>query len=527
MAEHYGRFTLGVTTGVQGTFVPLATAFAVGLIIASMGNCVAIAADPPVAFRIDVSREVHTMASGMGASWHAIGPTVYWYDGLIGQGRNNRTCRGSAFGGNPPLSNLKAWSDLLGHARWLGLDFCRVEIDLRMYEPERNQFDWDNTEMATLYRILDHCEQNGVDVLLTQMWQDVAWNAHEQVNRLESAPRSIPDFAAGLGTLLDQLVNQRGYHCIRWLSVSNEPGGGWGWWWGPDGKCANLMPAIRAVRAELDRRGLTNVMIAAPDSFNLTIAGCEPDDPAIGAYALHHYEAQAPTTSLRQSADAARARGIPFFVAEFGHVEVKEIGGFVIPFGDGQSAIPRSYSAQLLNAEKVLAGLAAGADGFNRWSFVNRGDLDGQWQLVRTWDTTSWNYYKEVSPEPVPYYSYGIFTRFAAKQSRILAVQGNQSDVQAAAIRSPTDNLTIIVLNRTRTERQVGYSFDGLQSERTLYKYQVTESSVSRPDYQMEPLQAFEVSPANAHFDDSLPIESITVYSTYKLSHADAGVTRE
>jgi hypothetical protein len=527
MAEHYRRFTIGVTTGVRGTFVPLAAAVAFGLIIASMGHCLAIAAEPPVALRIDTTQVVHTMASGMGASWHAIGPTAYWYDGLIGQGRNNRTCRGSAFGGNPPLSNPKAWSDLLGHARWLGLDFCRVEIDLRMYEPERNRFDWDNTEMATLYRILDYCEQSGVDVLLAQMWQDVAWNAHDQINRLESAPKSIPDFAEGLGTLMEHLVNRRGYRCIRWLSVSNEPGGGWGWWWGPDGKCAALMPAIRAVRAELDRRGLTNVMIAAPDSFNLTIAGCEPNDPAIGAYALHHYEAEVPSVSLRQSADAARARGIPFLAAEFGHVEVKELGGFIIPFGDGQSAIPKSYSAQLLNAEKVLAGLAAGADGFNRWSFVNRGDLDGQWQLVRTWDSTSWDYYKEVHPEPVPYYSYGILTRFAAKQSRILAVQGNPADLQAAALESPTNNLTIIVLNRAKTERQVSCSVDGLRTERTLHKYQVTEATVSDPDYRMEPLQAFAISPANASLEDSLPAESITVYSTYKLSHTDPGISRE
>ena len=495
--------------------------------VASEGNRLGTAPAEPVALRIDATHTTHTMAGGMGASWHALGPTVYGYEDLIGPGRNNRTSRGSAFGGNPPLSYTKAWRDLLGHARWLGLDFCRVEIDMRMYEPDRGKFAWDSDEMKTLYRILDHCRQSGVDVLLTQMWQDVAWNAHEGVNRLESAPKSIPDFAEGLGSLLQHLVDNRGYRCIRWLSVTNEPGGGWTWWWGPEKKCANLMPAIRAVRAELDRRGLRDVAIAAPDSFSLTIAGCEPADRAIGAFALHDYGGEASAAFFNQATQTARARGVPFFVAEFGHAFVKETKGVMLPFGDVTSEIPKGYSAQLLNAEKVIVGLNAGVDGLNRWSFVNRGDLDGQWQLVRTWNPTSWDYYKDVCPEPVPYYSYGILTRFTAKQSHILEVQGTSEQTKAAALRSPKGNLTMMVLNKAESEQKVSLSVIGLEAGRTVYKYQVTEAAVGRLDYRMEPLQAFAISPAGTEIGESLPARSITVYSTYKLSHADPGIVTE
>ena len=81
--------------------------------------------------------------------------------------------------------------------------------------------------MASVYVLLV-----GVDVFFVQLWQDVGWNAHEGINRLESAPRSVEHFAQGLGTLLEHLIKKRGYHCIKWLSVTNEPGGGWTWWWG-------------------------------------------------------------------------------------------------------------------------------------------------------------------------------------------------------------------------------------------------------------------------------------------------------
>lgn len=74
---------------------------------------------------VDLDQSTHTMAEGIGASWHALGPTAFWYNGL--HGRINRWARGSCFGGNPPLNYTNAWQDLLGHARWLGLDFIRVE----------------------------------------------------------------------------------------------------------------------------------------------------------------------------------------------------------------------------------------------------------------------------------------------------------------------------------------------------------------------------------------------------------------
>ena len=74
-------------------------------------------------------------------------------------------------------------------ARWLGLDFIRIEMDMKMYEPERREFTWQSDDMQALYRVLDHCQENGVDVFLTQMWADVQWNAIPGVNRLQT-PRS-------------------------------------------------------------------------------------------------------------------------------------------------------------------------------------------------------------------------------------------------------------------------------------------------------------------------------------------------
>jgi hypothetical protein len=80
-----------------------------------------------------------------------------------------------------------------------------VEFEQRMYQPERNQFDFENREMQALYRILDWCQANGADVFLQQMWSNVGWNTWEVWRdspsaRVHSGPQSMDDFGEGLNT---------------------------------------------------------------------------------------------------------------------------------------------------------------------------------------------------------------------------------------------------------------------------------------------------------------------------------------
>ncbi len=472
----------------------------------------------PATIAVDCSKIKHTMAGGAGASWHAIGPTGFWYKNL--QGRANRNARGSGWGGYPPLERTQAWDDIRRHARWLALNFIRVEIDQRMYEPGRGRFDWDNDEMGALLAILDWCEENKADVFFTQMWPDVEWNAYKEVGRLQSAPKSVQDFVHGVAVLMQHLVQKRGYSCIRWLAIVNEPGLDMTWWLGPDGKPASLMPALRALRAELDQQRI-DVHLSGPD-YGIdwkTPDIFDFDDPVMGAHDGHNYSAGLSTNNNLQELWAKRAhsRRIPFFQSEFGSWAGDN------PFKHPETVAPRSYLNQLINAENLLRGMNVGVDGFNRWSFLNRGDLDGQWQLVRTWNPRTWDYDKEVLPEPVPYYSYGILTRFMAKYSRVLEVNVKDSDLIVSAILSPKGNFTIYILNKSGSQ-QVNLAVENLERINMLYKYQVTEGSVERPEYQMNPLSSYEVGTEKPEITDELPSNSITVYSSYKLEHAQPGI---
>lgn len=471
----------------------------------------------------------HLMAGGFGASWHAIRAAFQPTSNAGYEYGVRENCpQGSAVGANPPLDS-PAWKDIDRLGKWLGLDWLRVEIDRRMYEPRKGQFTWESEEMRTLYRVLDWCQLNGADVFLTEMWRDVNWLAYPGVHPLLSAPNSLEDFAEGLGALAEHLVRSKHYTCIKWLCFANEPPGGtWGYWWsrGPDD--APFSPAFKAVRQALDGRGIT-LPLSGPDWTDLPKLDPAKVDFAsyVGAFDIHSYGAPNAEVSriLADWAVWAHGQGKPFFLTELGDMS--------LGWGNTNPG-PRSFEAVLSVAEKVLRGINAGVDGFNRWSFLNRGDLDGQWQLVRTWDREGMRYLERAEPEPVPFYGYAMLTRFTAKHSQVLPCalrfedsRSNSPRVFAAALRSPKGHLTLILANREDAAVEARVRWEGLARKTTFYRYEATEEKLNRPGFRLAAEGRQTASAQRPESAQVFPARSVTVLTTYKLAPDAPGIRAE
>src|SRR5271165_7148431 len=107
----------------------------------------------------------------------------------------------------------------------------------------------------------------------------------------------------------------------------------------------------------------------------------------------------------------AHREGKAFFLSEFGTMA----NGW-----GGDHPGPGLFPSVLKDAELVIRRLNAGVDGFNRWSFLNRGDLDGQWQFVETWDPRQKKLLAAFPPHPNSYFCLGLLSRFTAKYSAVL-----------------------------------------------------------------------------------------------------------
>lgn len=423
-------------------------------------------------------RRLHQMQSGIGASWHSIlYPTV-------GHG-------GSAFGGTPPIlpRHEKLWNSLERHADWLALKFVRLEMDWRQFEPRQGEFTWDSPEMKIADRICQWSQRRGADVMLQCMWLNVGWLsfpefAGDPAMEVVSAPVDLDAYAQGWVALLREFRQRRGYTCIRWINLINEPFTSW--WHIPHAKSAAeemqyLVKATRCVRQALKKAGL-NVRVMGPDMTDLPEfeqLAKQPWFEHIDDVDFHSYGSvfdfedtgklggyrmgDRLSKTLARYANEAHAAQKGLYLSEAGTM----CYGF-----KGDDPNPGSFRASLKDTELLVRTLQLGIDGFNHWSFTNRGDMDGQWQFVGTWDRSLKQWLADAVPHEPSYYVLGLAMRHVPKNAMILASEtlGGQIDgkprVWAVALRSPKDqSITLVVVN------------DADQP----WKLQVTGQGVSRP----------------------------------------------
>jgi hypothetical protein len=468
---------------------------------------------------IDSNKIIHEMKGGIGASWHSMSKDIPLENEKYDYPARMVNPRGSSFGGNHPVDDLEAWRQIYHHAKWLGLNFIRVELSQRMYEPERKKFDWDNDEMKALYKILDWCQSNHADVFLQQMCGYVEWNSYPGVHPLISAPRSLDDFADGIDRLLRHLTKKRKYSCIKYFCITNEPPGGtWGYWWSYGSGSGSVTAALQKVRETLDRHKI-KIPIAGPDWTTLPPFDENKIDfdKYIGAYDIHSYFGidKEGEKRLRDWVNWAARKKKPFFITEFGNMN--------LGWG-GNNPNPKSYATALSNTADVLLGINLGVDAFNRWSFTNRGDLDGQWQLIKTWDIKKKKYIKNIVPENTAYYSFAMLTRFIDKYSSVLATRTskNSKPLRTAAVKSKDGNITVVLLNNVKSKISLNIQFLGIERSRKLNIYQITEKIISDKKFKLNPLgHTLELKTIQKIV---LPPESITVLSTYRLLHEDYGI---
>jgi hypothetical protein len=161
-----------------------------------------------ISVRVDAAKLLHTMAYGFGYNLHVIGD--------IRDEPFDVNILGSAFGGVPEGTDAESWDRIIAHADWLGFEFIRLIIDQRMYEPEaKGHYTWQSDAMNRLYRVLDWCQSRHVDVFLFEQWHGVAWNAVAGFDKWTSSPSDIEAYAVSFTTLVEKLVEERGYTCIR------------------------------------------------------------------------------------------------------------------------------------------------------------------------------------------------------------------------------------------------------------------------------------------------------------------------
>jgi len=216
---------------------------------------------------------------------------------------------------------------------------------------------------------------------------------------------------------------------------------------------------------------------------------------------------------------------------------MSEFGSFlfgIVKDTDG----PARWISLIHDAELVIRLSNAGIDGMNRWSFINRGDLDGHWEMIDTWDAKNHRLKDSITPHQNSYYVYGLISRFTSKYSDVLktTVSGGADTttfvaaddkrqalqrVFAATFRSPkSKTISMFIVNDSEKARDAEIDLSSLPKG-TYYLYELNHSAKDRSEVSVEPVRQITESKVKL----TLAPESLVLISGYRLTMADKGIS--
>lgn len=326
--------------------------------------------------------------------------------------------------------------------RWMRMPIVRVMMQTKWCYNGAGEFDWDSRAMQLLYRHLDLCQQAGITVLLTDWGCEPEWLRIPGVENVAD-----PKYAQAIGGYMDHLLNTKGYSCIRYFILVNEPNF-------EVKDFDRWQQGLRNVAAEFARRGLDKqVALVGPDHSNaddwLFNAVDELKD-VLGGYDVHRYA---------NDADVRPGRLEEYFANQWRYVLAHDPAAAAKPRIVGEAGMndfavhPRgndkidTFEYGLFMADYAVQALRAGSHAVCAWMMCDNSHSGFFWGL---WS----NKEKGLKLRPW-FYSWSLLARHVPRGSTIYALEQPSPDWRVFAARTDAPagqteggNWTFCLVNR-------------------------------------------------------------------------------
>lgn len=319
---------------------------------------------------------------------------------------------------------------------WMQPDFVRMFVWYKDWCPSGDweTFTLDSDNMLSHYRTLDLYERLGTQVNIT----GVEWSMPESYRDPEA-------FARAQGMLLSHLIRDKGYSCIRYWTLTNEPNGAFT---GMGYSFDDFVRIHELVRAEFAQRGLDIQIVGSDDAQDFRWFERCLTTPA-------YYEVSDLFSSHRYFPFLDRDIVVPFFDDRFAllnqHTPRKPFIVGEFGFQDSRSSvnlnpIMRSYPYAVWTTSLAIDGLNRGTAGFSIWSVHEMLYPGGMRMEYALWD------YKDLGWQVRPvYHAWAMFTRLTSRGDRSFACTSTHPE-QAAATRVGD---TLFWVNQTSAEAEL------------------------------------------------------------------------
>lgn len=297
------------------------------------------------------------------------------------------------------------------------------------WNPRKNVYNWDTPGMKNLYAELDLYQSGGAEVILSLWrcfddWIDVSGNSKETNLPLNA-------FAESIAKLIKQLIVEKKYSNIKYLSIYNEP----------DFEFKRGVDAYKivctAVKSSLEAEGVGDkIKLLGSDeaaNFQWFAETAKTMDGIFGAYASHHYQVYEGLTSagwINQRTGFLKELGIKkdWLITEFGSNADKNV-----------------YNNGICVAEYVLAGLNGGASGMSYWNMqATMYPVDNAFVDYGLWGGPAADF--QVRPA---YYAYCMLTRNIKPGMQVIESISDSEKTLTLACKNSEDKVTLLVINRS------------------------------------------------------------------------------
>lgn len=356
-------------------------------------------------------------------------------------------------------------------------DMDSTKVDARWYANSRRY-------MNDLYRQLQFCKDNDIDVLLGEWWKPMNPNWQQAVP-VDMPKYTIelddPRYAASVADMVEHLVKEKGLTCIKQFNLGNEvnlmagdPKNGYSW-----GKWKR---SILNLRNELDKRGLDNIGIVGPDGgywgadvwFNKTLNEL---DSVVSVIDYHWYINKDWTYTNRVEDETRMFR---FFTQMQDRDKVNIWGEMGIRDGHDevfdQHTLIHQWWYGTFVADALIQTLRSGWSAGAAWGMDDAMHYKDNLDEQKRWGF--WNSIAEQKNKPKEaeirpwFYTWSLMSRNIPKGSKILYSNSYRTqNLNCVAALTPSGDLTFAITNTADFAQSVTVQIPTVSNRPTVNKY--------------------------------------------------------
>lgn len=338
-------------------------------------------------------------------------------------------------------------------------------------------FVYDTPLMKSLYRQFDVLQRMGIPILISDThW---GWSATEFPYTEQNAERGVETYLK----ILEYLIVQRGYTCIKYVTITAEPDL---FFPSSGGTFDSYIKTCKLFHEKL---------MKSPLAGKLTLVGCDignsnvwfretvrQADECFGMYSFHNYLQAAQFPIIREIAQELltdlKGTNKSLYLWEY---------GFQFEGDDvNHNRAMREFGYGLWNANNCIEMMNLGVRGALVWGLHTMYYDEGNFMQYGLWEFKDQNW----AIRPI-YYSHGLFMRFARPGMKPVKLEASatSSEFNAAAMKDNKGRVTLFLLNLSPkpvaaavaklpkgTYKAYEYSRAKLQAAKTQANYEEMEA---------------------------------------------------